>query len=269
MDLEFRGGVAVVTGGANGIGLACARGFLREGCPVVLWDLAAQVDDSAATLKSEFGIDVLGLRADVTEIASIQGAVAQTEAKAGTICHLVHAAAIGSGKFGFPFTNLDPADWPRVLEVNVMGMVNVAHAVSPGMVARKFGSMVFLASVAGQIGSQTDPPYSASKAASINFAQCLAKDLAPSGIRVNTVCPGMVRTDLNERVWKAWYEQQPLESRRSYEEWGRDKVRAVAPLGRWQEPEDVADMVVFLSSKRARQITGQTINVDGGQVMHW
>ena len=129
--------------------------------------------------------------------------------------------------------------------------------------------MVFVASVAGQIGSQTDPPYSASKAANINFAQCLAKDLAPHNIRVNIVNPGMVRTPLNRQVWQAWSDQQPPERRRSYQDWGDDKVRAVAPLGRWQETDDVADMVTFLSSARADQVTGQTINVDGGQVMHW
>ena len=145
----------------------------------------------------------------------------------------------------------------------------MAHALAPGMVVRKDGTMVFVASVAGQIGSQTDPPYSASKAANINFAQCLAKDLAPHNVRVNVVNPGMVRTPLNQRVWQAWNDQQPPDLRRSYEDWAGDKVRAVAPLGRWQDPEDVADMVAFLSSARAAQVTGQTINVDGGQVMHW
>ena len=129
--------------------------------------------------------------------------------------------------------------------------------------------MIFLASVAGQIGSQTDPPYSASKAANINFSQCLAKDLAPHNVRVNVVNPGMVRTPLNQRVWQAWNGQQSPDRRRSYEQWGEDKVRAAAPLGRWQEPEDIADMVMFLSSSRSAQVTGQTVNVDGGQVMHW
>ncbi len=269
MDLGFSDGVAVVTGGANGIGWACASGFAGEGARVAIWDLAAEVEDAAAALGREFGESALGLRADVSDFAALQAAVQETEAELGPIVHLVHAAAIGSGKFGFPFTNLAPSDWPRVLEVNVMGMVNVAHAVAPGLISRKRGTLVFVASVAGQIGSQTDPPYSASKAANINFAQCLAKDLAPSGIRVNVVCPGMVRTRLNERIWQAWSEQQPPEKRRSFEEWGGEKVRAMAPLGRWQEPEEVADMVLFLSSSRAAQVTGQTINVDGGQVMHW
>jgi 2-hydroxycyclohexanecarboxyl-CoA dehydrogenase len=137
------------------------------------------------------------------------------------------------------------------------------------MVERKRGTMVFIASVAGQIGSPTDPPYSASKAANINFAQCMAKDLAAHGVRVNTVCPGMVKTPLNEAVWRAWHDQQPAASRKSYEEWTAEKIKNVVPLGRWQRPEDIADMVVFLSSERAAQITGQTINVDGGFVMHW
>jgi 2-hydroxycyclohexanecarboxyl-CoA dehydrogenase len=79
----------------------------------------------------------------------------------------------------------------------------------------------------------------------------------------------MVKTPLNQNVWRAWNARQPLEKQRSYEDWAGEKVRAVAPLGRWQTPEDIADMVVFLSSERARNVTGQTINVDGGQVMHW
>jgi 2-hydroxycyclohexanecarboxyl-CoA dehydrogenase len=269
MDLELAGRVAVVTGGASGIGWACARGFSREGCRVALWDLSAEVVNAAARLTAEFGGASLGLSVDISDFAAVQEAVRQTEAALGPIGHLVHAAAIGSGRFGFPFTNLTPSDWPRVLEVNVLGMVNAAHAIAPGMTSRKEGTLVFLASVAGQIGSQTDPPYSASKAANINFAQCLAKDLAPHGIRVNVVCPGMVRTPLNERIWQAWNDQQPPAQRRSYDEWAEDKVRTVVPLARWQQPEDVADMVVFLSSARSGEVTGQTINVDGGQVMHW
>jgi 2-hydroxycyclohexanecarboxyl-CoA dehydrogenase len=268
MELELAGRVAVVTGGASGIGWACARALSREGCKVALWDMSTQVKEAAGVLARDFGGSSLGISVDVCAFAAVEDAVRQTEAGLGPISHLVHAAAVGSGKFGYPFTNLKPADWPRVLEVNVLGMAHVAHAIVPGMVSRKDGTLVFLASVAGQIGSQTDPPYSASKAANINFAQCLAKDLGPHGIRVNVVSPGMVRTPLNERVWKAWHDQQPLEKRRSYEEWAGDKVRAITPLGRWQEPEDIADMVTFLSSARAAQVTGQTVNVDGGHVMH-
>ena len=255
MELELKGHVAVITGGASGIGLACAQALAREGCRVAVWD------------RSEADAE-LSLAVDVSDYSAVEAAVRETEAALGPISHLVHSAAVGSGKFGFPFTNLAPADWRRVLDVNIMGMVHAAHAIAPGMTARKSGTMVFIASVAGQIGSQTDPPYSASKAATINFAQCLAKDLAPHKVRVNTVNPGMVVTQLSRQIWQAWNEQQAPERRRSYEDWAGEKVRNVAPLGCFQEAGDIADMVTFLSSARAAQVTGQTINVDGGQVMH-
>jgi 2-hydroxycyclohexanecarboxyl-CoA dehydrogenase len=266
MNLNLSGHIAVVTGGASGIGLAAASCFLAEGCRVAIWDASAKVSEAAAKLTAGGAI---GLRVDVTDAEAVAEACRATEAQLGPIDHFVHAAAIGSGKFGFPFTNLTPADWPRVLEVNIMGMAHVSYAIAPGMVERKRGTMVFIASVAGQIGSPSDPPYSASKAANINFSQCMAKDLAAHGVRVNTVCPGMVKTPLNEAVWKAWHDQQPPASRKTYEEWTAEKIKNVVPLGRWQRPEDIADMVVFLSSERASQITGQTINVDGGFVMHW
>jgi len=269
MDLNLKQKVAVVVGGASGIGLAVARGFAAEGADVALWDRSDAVVGAASELGQRFSVRSLGIAVDATDEAAVYSALDQTIGVFGRVDHLVHAAAIGSGKFGFPFTNLGPADWPRVLQINIMGMVNVAHAVAPAMIAKSTGTMVFIASVAGQIGSQTDPPYSASKAANINFAQCLAKDLAPHGIRVNTVCPGMVQTPLNRSVWQAWHDQTAPADRLSYEEWAGRKIKAIVPLGKWQTPEAIADMIVFLSSDRTAHVTGQTINVDGGFVMHW
>lgn len=264
MNLHLNGHTAVVTGGASGIGLATARAFAAEGCAVRLWDRDSQVESVALQIAAEFGVPTVGVVVDVTDFAAVKLAAA-----AAPVEHVVHCAATGSGKFGFPFTNLSPDDWPRVLSVNVLGMVNVAHAFSPKMVEANRGTFVFLASVAGQIGSPTDPPYSASKAANINFAQCMAKDLAKYGVRVNTVCPGMVQTPLNRAVWQAWHDQAPEAERLSYDEWAGRKVRDVVPLGRWQTPDDIAAMIVFLSSDRAAAVTGQTVNVDGGFVMHW
>lgn len=269
MNLDLEHHTALIIGGASGIGLATARAFLAEGCRVVLWDANPQVEFIASGLQRSTGDSAFGVCVDIAQRHSVVDAWVKTQADTGPIDHLVHAAAVGSGKFGFPFTNLDPDDWRRVIEINILGMTYVAHAVAPHFVDRRQGTMVFVSSVAGQIGSQTDPPYSASKAANINFAQCLAKDLAPHGVRVNTVCPGMVRTPLNQSVWQAWHDRQPAENRKSYDDWAAEKIRQAVPLGRWQTPEDIAEMIVFLSSARANQVTGQTINVDGGFVMHW
>lgn len=268
MNLELNGHTALIVGGASGIGLATARTFASEGAHVVLWDRSKSVIRVASELREEYSVRVTGLVVDITDEAGIRDALKETLQTHQSLQHLVHGAAIGSGKFGFPFTNLRVADWSKVLEVNILGMANVAHAVTPSMVEQG-GTMIFVASIAGQIGSQTDPPYSASKAANINFAQCMAKDLARHSIRVNTVCPGMVQTPLNRSVWQAWHDQTPLEQRMSYEQWGEQKVRTMVPLGTWQTVESIADMIVFLSSARAAHVTGQTINVDGGFVMHW
>ena len=136
------------------------------------------------------------------------------------------------------------------------------------MVEAKQGTMLFLSSIAGQIGSQSDPPYSAAKAAIINFTQCAAKDLAPYNVRVNAISPGMIKTKLNRSVWQAWNAQQTSQDQIEYETWAEEKIRRVAPLGRWQTPQDIASLAIFLASFQAGNITGQTLNVDGGQVMH-
>jgi NAD(P)-dependent dehydrogenase (short-subunit alcohol dehydrogenase family) len=269
VDLRIAGNVAVVVGGAQGLGLAIASAFAAEGAHVVIVDRDPAAGESARQLATAGEVQPLGLVADVTDAPAIRDVARVISDRLGRCDHVVHAAAIGSGKFGFPFWNLEPSDWPRVLEVNLVGAVNVAHAFAPGMAEAGAGTFLFLGSVAGQIGSPTDPPYSASKAGLINFAQCAARDLAPFNVRVNTLCPGMVRTGLNQSVWKAWADIQPEGGRLTYEEWAAEKIRRSIPLNRWQEPEDIAAMAVFLASPRARNITGQTINVDGGFVMHW
>jgi NAD(P)-dependent dehydrogenase (short-subunit alcohol dehydrogenase family) len=203
--------------------------------------------------------------ADVTDYAAIR----RVAEEIGRVDHLVFAAGIGSGQFGFPFWEVDPSTWDRVLRVNLTGAAHVAHAFAPRMAEARRGTLLFIASVAGQIGSQTDPPYSASKAGVINFAQCAAKDLAPYGVRVNALCPGMIKTALNRSVYEAWAARQPENERPDYETWAGAKVKVIVPLGRWQTPGDVAAMAVFLASPRAGNVTGQTINVDGGYVMHW
>jgi 2-hydroxycyclohexanecarboxyl-CoA dehydrogenase len=268
MDLRLEGQVAVVVGAASGIGRAIAAAFAAEGARVVLTDRAEAVKVTALELTNEYSVPTLGVVADVTDYAAMQQAVREIDGTFGGAEHLVYAAGMGSGKGGFPFWNLEPDDWPRVLEVNLVGAVNTAHAFVPGFVERQRGSWLLIASVAGQIGSQTDPPYSAAKAGMINFAQCAAKDLAPYNVRVNVLNPGMVATPLNRGVWQGQMSNLPPEERVDFETWGAQKIEKVVPLRRWQTPEDMGDMAVFLASTRANNVTGQCVNVDGGFVMH-
>jgi NAD(P)-dependent dehydrogenase (short-subunit alcohol dehydrogenase family) len=264
MNLDLHNHDALVFGAASGIGRAIAQAFAAEGARVAMVDIDPQVREAAAASSGQ----VEPWICDAADFEAVQATVESVRDKWGAPRHIVYATGRGSGKHGFPFWNLVPSDWPAVLAVNLLGAVNVAHACGPLLALQKQGTMLFLSSVAGQIGSQTDPPYSAAKAALINFAQVAAKDLAPFGVRVNVISPGMVETPLNRAVWKAWHDQQPPELKRSYDEWAGEKVRRVAPLGGWQTPEEIASLAVYLASDHARNITGQTLNVDGGQVMH-
>jgi NAD(P)-dependent dehydrogenase (short-subunit alcohol dehydrogenase family) len=269
VNLSLKSHVAVVLGGASGIGLAIAKEFAGEGCRVGIVDRSDETERVADAIASAGSGKCIGIAADVTDYAEVQVAAGQIQQALGHVQHVVFAVGCPSGKFGFPFWNLQPADWERAIRVNLLGAVNAAHAFAPALIQQKAGTLLFISSVAGQIGSQTDPPYSAAKAGLINFAQVCAKDLAPYNVRVNTICPGMVQTPLNRAVWQAWHDQQPAELRQSYEDWAGEKIRKVCPLGRWQTPEDIAALAVFLASERAANITGQTMNVDGGFVMHW
>lgn len=255
MQLNLTGQRVAVFGAARGIGRAIAEEFIREGC------LAFGFDRESSPHLASGSPLVAGDVADY-------GAVRAFAESLGEVDHVVFSVGAGSGKFGFPFWNLEPADWRRALEINLLGAVHVAHAFAPGFVRRRKGTMLFLVSVAGQVGSQTDPPYSAAKAGLINFMQCAAKDLAPHGVRVNALSPGMVKTDLNESVWRAGQATRPADQRQDYESWAAEKIRKVSPLGDWQTPQEFGAMAVFLASDHARNITGQTINIDGGQVMH-
>lgn len=250
MNLNLAGRTVAVFGAARGIGRAIAEGFMAEGCVVRGFDREKGAHHITA--------------GDVTSHDAVKAFAAEFP----QVDHVVFCVGIGSGKFGFPFWNLEPSDWARVLEVNLIGAVNVAHAFAPKLIERGGGSMLFLVSVAGQMGSQTDPPYSASKAGLINFMQCAAKDLGPHNVRVNALAPGMVKTELNQSIWAAGQQKLPEARRQSFDDWAREKIKKVSHLGRWQMPEEYAAMACFLASDHAKNITGQTINIDGGQVMH-
>ncbi len=254
MQLHLTGQHVAIFGSSSGIGRAIAHAFVAEGSAVRGFDRVAPTD--AAPFETTVG--------DVTSLDQVKAFAATFAA----IDHVVFSVGAGSGKFGFPFWNVPPSEWARVLDINLVGAVNVAHAFAPGLVARGAGSLLVITSVAGQIGSQTDPPYSAAKAGLINFMQCAAKDFAPHGVRVNALAPGMVQTALNEAVWASSQAHLPPAERRTYAEWATEKIRKISPLGRWQMPAEYGAMAVFLASDHAKNITGQTLNIDGGQVMH-
>lgn len=259
MDLGLQDQTAVVFGAAGAIGGAIVDAFREAGCRVGGFDRDAAIANRT---------DLHGIAGDATDTSAVTAAIDSFIRELGGIHHVVHTVGVGSGRFGFPFWNLTPADWPRVLDINLVSAVNVATAIAPHFTGLRRGTLLFTTSVAGQIGSQTDPPYSAAKAGLINFMQCAAKDFAAYDVRVNAISPGMVQTPLNESVWAAGQARLPDGDKRSYEDWGGEKVRKVSPLGRWQEPADFGAMAVFLASSKARNITGQTLNIDGGQVMH-
>ncbi len=267
MELALEGQVAVVLGGARGIGLAIGAGFAAEGATVALADRDSAVVDAATGLARAHLRSIHSRTVDVAHEAGMTRLATELLTVLGRIDHVVFAAGIGSGRVGFPAWSQDADDWRRVLEVNLVGAAITGQVFGPVLAQQRRGTMLFLASIAGQTGSQTDPPYSASKAGVINLAQCLAKDLAPYRVRVNTICPGSVRTELHRSVWQAWHDRQPPATALSYEDWAQERIAQV-PLGRWQDPEDIADLAVFLASVRAKNITGQTMNVDGGIVMH-
>lgn len=257
MRIDLEGQRVVVFGAARGIGRAIADGFYNEQCHVVGFDRNwKDADDPPVPYQAVDG--------DVTSAEQLR----QFAAAVGDVDHVVFSVGVGSGSFGFPFWNIPAAAWRQVLEINLVGAAHVAQSLAPAMVQRRRGSFLFLTSVAGQIGSQTDPPYSASKAGLINFMQCTAKDLACYGVRANALSPGMVKTGLNRSVWQWSQQRLPEPERVDYETWAEEKIRKVAPLGRWQQPAEFAAMAVYLASDYAKNITGQTINIDGGWVMH-
>lgn len=264
MNGPFANQVAVVVGAASGIGQATADLFAGRGASVCRLDKTIIATDAASNQEIDpqhcFEVDATDFN-HLTEVA------ANIHNKLGSIDHVVASVGMCSGVFGFPFWNVAPSLWPQTINVNLLAPVNVANAFVPHMLTKRRGTLCFVASVAGQIGSQTDPPYSAAKAGLINFTQCAAKDLAPYSIRANAVSPGMVKTPMNRQVWQAWREASE-ENTLDYDDWAELKIKQVSPLGRWQTNRDIAEAICFLSTEQAKNITGQTVNVDGGQVMH-
>jgi NAD(P)-dependent dehydrogenase (short-subunit alcohol dehydrogenase family) len=250
VDRRLAGKVAVVTGAGSGLGLASAQRFAAEGAAVVCADLGDGGERAAETIAAAGG-RALGAVVDVSSADDLAAMVDTASELLGGIDVLYANAGVpGEGKA----TDVDPADWERMLAVNLTGVFLSARAVLPAMAARGGGCLITQASAAGLVALPALAPYSAAKAGVIGLTRQLALDYAPHRVRVNAICPGTVVTPLVEAAME----------RRGGVEQGLEHARARIPLGRLGEPDEIAGLATFLASDEGSWITGAAIPIDGG-----
>jgi meso-butanediol dehydrogenase / (S,S)-butanediol dehydrogenase / diacetyl reductase len=237
---------AIITGGGSGIGRATCRRMAEEGARVAVLDLNAESAEAVAAEIGGFGFGV-----DVGDPDAVQATVDSAVDALGGLSILYNNA--GTGAFG-KLHELDPAEWERVLRVNLTGVYAGFRAAVPHLLAGGGGSIVSTASISGTRPAAGEGPYAASKAAVAALTASAALEYAPT-IRVNAVSPGMIRTTMTEPMF-------------TYMPGQVERFETGTPAGRIGEPEDVADVVVFLCSDLARFVTGQNIVVDGGLTLH-
>jgi 3-oxoacyl-[acyl-carrier protein] reductase len=241
--------VAVITGGARGIGLGIATVLAAAGARVVLADLDRAAADAAAAELRNQGRSAEGLQTDVTDRASVDALAAHVVAAHGRIDILAANAGIYPST---AFASIDDATWDHVMDINVKGALHAAQACLPPMLARRYGRIVFSSSITGPITGQAGfAHYGASKAAMLGLMRSIAVEVAAGGVTVNAVMPGNVET--------------PGLADTSEEH--RARMLSAIPMGRFGTPEDVGVAVRFLASPEAGYITGQTLITDGGQVL--
>jgi meso-butanediol dehydrogenase/(S,S)-butanediol dehydrogenase/diacetyl reductase len=257
---EFDGRVTLVTGAGSGIGRVAAREFARSGARVVVTDVSLEGAQETAGEIERLGAEAVVRQMDVTSEAIVTATVAEVEAAVGPIAFLINCAGVSTMA---PFLELTEQDWDLNMNVNAKGVFLVTRQVLRSMVARREGCVVSIASAAAKEGTPFLAHYSASKWAVLGLTQSVAREVARFGIRVNAVCPGTVRTPMQDRevVWEGQLRgMEPEKVRQNY--------IAHTPLGRLGEPEDVADVIGFLCSDKARFMTGQAVNVTGGIILH-
>ena len=241
--------VAFITGASRGIGRAVARRMASEGYAVGINYL--QSEEQALALADELrcrGQEALAVQGDVSDRAAITRAIRQVEDAYGPVTLLVSNAGIARQQ---QFQDITEDFWRRLFAVNVDGAFHTAQAVLPHMLHEKAGCIVIISSIWGQRGASCEVAYSSTKAALIGLTRSLAMELAPSGIRVNCVAPGVIRTDMTETL-------------------GEETLRELAeqtPLGRLGTPEDIAAAVAFLAGEGASFVTGQVLTSDGGFIL--
>jgi NAD(P)-dependent dehydrogenase (short-subunit alcohol dehydrogenase family) len=255
---EFAGQSAVITGAARGLGRGIAKAFLEAGASVVICDISDRLEKTAEALSAETGGTVEAVRADVSQPEDAERVVSVAKERFGSVDHVINNAGIVTIA---PLLETSDEDWNRIIAVNLTGVFNFVRAALGAMLDQGGGSIVNISSQAGKRGNMYIAPYCASKAGVISLTQTAALEGAPS-VRVNCVCPGFINTELQEEEYDAV-------SAITGED--REAIKAgwmeAMPLGRFQEVEDVAGVVLFLSSEAAGQTTGEALNISGGMVM--
>lgn len=245
----------IVTGGGGGIGGATCRRFAAEGAKVAVFDMNLEAAQRVADeIKTAGGI-AQAFQCNITDRAEVDAAVAAAEAALGPIAVLVNNAGWDVFK---PFVKTVPAEWDKLIAINLTGALHMHHAVLPGMVERQYGHIVNVASDAARGGSSGEAVYAACKGGLVALSKTLAREHARQGITVNVVCPGPTDTALLAGVAEGARDPAKL----------IEAFKSAIPLGRLGQPDDLASAIVFFGSDDAAFITGQVISVSGGLTMH-
>ncbi|MCA3272069.1 MAG: 2-hydroxycyclohexanecarboxyl-CoA dehydrogenase [Roseomonas sp.] len=244
----------IVTGGGGGIGGATCRRFGEAGSRVAVFDINLESAAKTAADISQAGGVAQAFRCDITDHEGVKAAVAAAEAALGPISILVNNAGWDIFRL---FKDTTPADWQKLIAINLTGALNMHHAVLPGMLERRHGRIVNIASDAARVGSSGEAVYAACKAGLVGFSKTIAREHARHGITVNVVCPGATNTALFDDYKKGAGNPEKLE----------EAFRRATPMGRIGEPEDLPGAILFFASDDAAYVTGQVLSVSGGLTM--
>jgi 2-hydroxycyclohexanecarboxyl-CoA dehydrogenase len=250
----FKGKVVVVTGGGGGIGGATCRRFGAAGAKVAVLDLNLAAAEKTARDITAAGGTAQAIACDITRRDMVDAAIAATESDLGPVDILVNNAGWDVFKV---FTKTDASDWEKLIAINLIGALNMHHAVLPGMAARRSGRIVNIASDAARVGSSGEAVYAACKGGLVAFSKTIAREHARHGITVNVVCPGPTETALFADYKQGAGDPAKLE----------EAFRRAIPLGRIGQPDDLPGAILFFASDDAGYITGQVLSVSGGLSM--
>ena len=247
--------VVIVTGGAGGIGSATCRRLAAEGAKVAIFDMNLEAAKTLADeIKANTG-QAIAIKCDITQNDVVNQSVAQVEAELGPVDGLVNNAGFDIFK---PFVKSEPQEWDKLIQINLVGMLNMHHAVLKGMVARNRGRIVNIASDAARVGSSGEAVYAACKGGLLSFSKTLAREHSRHNITVNVVCPGPTDTALLAQVTDGAANPEKL----------REAFVKAIPLGRLGQPDDLASSIAFFLSDDSSFITGQVLSVSGGLTMN-